>query len=219
VLADRREPPRVGGRVDRLQAADADVGVDLRRGQLLMAQDLLEGADVRPMFQHQGRHRVPEQVAGTLLLQARPVHVVRRQPRHPHQAERTAPGGQEQGAVVLAPRQPWPGHLGVGLDPGQRPVPDGDHPILAALALPDHDAAPLEIHVPGVEVDQFRSPHPRAVEGLQDGLVPQADEHPGVGQRQHGFRFPGKLALCPSQAHQTFCRVRILSPPGNTNLV
>jgi hypothetical protein len=34
-----------------------------------MAQDLLEGTDVRPMLQHQRRHRVPEQVAGIRHIQ------------------------------------------------------------------------------------------------------------------------------------------------------
>jgi len=155
----------VGGRVDLLQPADADVGVDLGRGQFRVAQDLLERPQVRPVLQHQRRHRVPEQVAGNLLLLAHLVHVVHHQAGHPHQAERATPGGQEQGAVILAPDQPWPSPFTVGLDPGQRPVADGDHPVLAALPLPDHDAAPFVLHVLEPQVDQLSPPHPRAVEG------------------------------------------------------
>ena len=51
------------GAVDLFQQADRDVRVDLRGGQVGVAEHLLDEADVGAAFQHQRRHRVAEQMA------------------------------------------------------------------------------------------------------------------------------------------------------------
>lgn len=61
----------MGRRVDLLQCADGDVGIDLRGLQLHMAEDFLNEPDVGPVLVHQRSHRVPEQVTGPGLAQLR----------------------------------------------------------------------------------------------------------------------------------------------------
>ena len=49
--------------VDFLQLFDGDFGVDRRRVQLLMSEQLLDVTDVGPVFQHVRRAGVPQSVA------------------------------------------------------------------------------------------------------------------------------------------------------------
>ena len=48
--------------VDQQQLLDRQVRVALRGGQTLMAQELLNDAEVRPSFEHVGRTHVPQGV-------------------------------------------------------------------------------------------------------------------------------------------------------------
>ena len=53
----------VGGAAHGGRATVDDVGVDHRRGNIAVAQKLLNGADVVPVFEQVGRERVPKGVA------------------------------------------------------------------------------------------------------------------------------------------------------------
>ena len=59
---------RVGRIVDLAEVVDGDVGVDLRRVQILMTQQRLNAPQVRSVLQHQRRCRVTEDVARTPLV-------------------------------------------------------------------------------------------------------------------------------------------------------
>jgi len=50
-------------RVDVFQVLDADVGVDLSRGDFCMAEQLLDAANVGAVFEHLGCGGVTEEVA------------------------------------------------------------------------------------------------------------------------------------------------------------
>jgi len=63
VRKDLFQAGRMGQRVDFLQLADADLGVNLRGAQLGVAKHLLNEPDVGPVFQHQRGHRMPKQMA------------------------------------------------------------------------------------------------------------------------------------------------------------
>ena len=56
--------------MDLLELFDGDMGVDLGRLELGVAERLLDEADVGAPFEDQRRHHVPEEVTGTLLLDA-----------------------------------------------------------------------------------------------------------------------------------------------------
>jgi hypothetical protein len=50
-----------------LQLPNRHLRVNLRRRQLCMPKHRVDEPDIRPVFQHQRRHRVPEQVATARL--------------------------------------------------------------------------------------------------------------------------------------------------------
>jgi hypothetical protein len=54
------QPGRVGQRVDFLELADADLGVDGRRFELDMPEHRLKEPHVGPVFEHESRARVAE---------------------------------------------------------------------------------------------------------------------------------------------------------------
>lgn len=62
-------------RTDLPQLFNRHLGVDLRRGQITVAQHGLDKADIRPIAQHVGRHRVAEQVADAGFVDAGSVEV------------------------------------------------------------------------------------------------------------------------------------------------
>ena len=82
-MAGGNHTARMRGGVDVLEFADRDLRVNLRGGQVGVAQHGLDEADVGPVLQHQGRHRVAEQVAGAGLADASTVDVVAHQLREP----------------------------------------------------------------------------------------------------------------------------------------
>ena len=59
----------MGGGVYLLEHPDGDLGVDLGGGEVGMAKHGLDEPDVGPAFEHQRRHGVPEQMAGTALAE------------------------------------------------------------------------------------------------------------------------------------------------------
>ena len=67
------------GPVDFLKLADRHMGVDLRGLQIGVAEHRLNETGVGAAFEHQRRHRVPEHVARSLLVDFRRLHV------HAHQ--------------------------------------------------------------------------------------------------------------------------------------
>jgi len=61
---------RMRAHVDFLELLDGDLGIDLGRVQALMAEHLLDVADVGAVFQHFGGHGVAEEMTGARLLNA-----------------------------------------------------------------------------------------------------------------------------------------------------
>ena len=57
----------MAGAVNLLQLLNADLGVNLGGGQFGVAEQLLDEADVGPVFEHQGGTGVPQRIS-TLLI-------------------------------------------------------------------------------------------------------------------------------------------------------
>ena len=85
------------------QPVYCDLGVDGRRIEALVAEELLDVADVGPTLQHVGRTGVPQEVAGTATGEARQAHPAGDQVREDVRAKRLAVARQEER-----------GHAGVG---------------------------------------------------------------------------------------------------------
>ena len=54
----------MGQRMHFFELADADVRVNFRRGQLRVAQDRLDEADIGAIGEHMSRHRMAKEVRG-----------------------------------------------------------------------------------------------------------------------------------------------------------
>ena len=96
------------GRVDLLQGADGDLRIDLRRADIFVAEDRLDVPDVGPVFVHQRRHRVAQQVTRSGLPGARRDDAFPHRPRQMVAAERLILVGQEHAEVVRLDGEFWP---------------------------------------------------------------------------------------------------------------
>ena len=82
--------------VNLLKLFDADFGVNGRGVELLVAEQLLDEPDVRPVFQHVRRAGVPQDVAAAFALQPGLAQPRRHHARDHVGIERPAVAGQEQ---------------------------------------------------------------------------------------------------------------------------
>ncbi len=78
------------GVVDLAQSVDRDVGVDLRRVQIRMSQERLQGTQVGPVLQHERRRRVAQHVAATGLGDPRSGQVIANHQRQERRLHRKA---------------------------------------------------------------------------------------------------------------------------------
>ncbi|MCY1304003.1 hypothetical protein D9M70_537370 [compost metagenome] len=139
-----------------------------------MTEHGLDKAHVGTVLQHQRGHGVAKQMATATLADVGFFDVLAYQLGQPVGAEGFALLGQKQGAIVQAQNKMRPDVVAVFGDPRQRPLADGDHPILLALALADHHRAALVIDGAPAQADQFHAAHAGRVEGFQHGAVADA---------------------------------------------
>jgi len=118
-----------------LQGPDGDVGIDLGRLQLHMAEDFLDEADVGSVLVHQGRHRVAEETASAGLSQHRRVDPGLHIRGQMVAAERLPAGREEDGHIVRFQDELRTGFVDVFPEPSDGPLPDGNIAVFLALAL------------------------------------------------------------------------------------
>ena len=154
------EAGRMGGGVDLLELADGDLGVDLRGGEFGVAEELLDKADVGPVFVHERGAGVAQEVAAAGLAQFGGVDVVAHELGEAVGREGFAQVRGEQRAVVGSSGQRGAGVGEVALDPADGAFADGDHAVFFAFALADHERAPVGIQVVEFQADQLHAAHP-----------------------------------------------------------
>ena len=125
------------GRVHVLEDTNAHEGIDLRRGQVPMAEHGLNEANITAILQHQRRHRVPEEMAGAGLAHLAGIDVATHQLREAFTAEGFAMMRQEEDVpCLIADQKPWTYLKEIALHPDQGTITDGNDSVLLALALP-----------------------------------------------------------------------------------
>ena len=147
--------------VNLLKLLDADLGVNRRRVELFMPQQLLDEPDVRPVFQHVRRAGVPQDVAAAFALQPG-----LGQPRGHHAGhdigiERPAVAGQEQRLRARVQAQTRTHGLQVMLQPVNGPCADGHDAIFFPFAQTDMQRAPFGVHVGQVNAAKLGAPDAR----------------------------------------------------------
>src|SRR5215208_37398 len=168
--------------VDGAQVLAVDVGVDLRRGDVGVAEHLLHGAQVGAALQQVGGEGVAERVGRDVLLDSGSLDVLLQDLPGAHAGEGRAAGVEQQDPLPLPRLQPG-AHLaevdGHGADGS---APDRHQPLFAALAE-DANQAVLHQDVAHPEGDPLGDAEPGAVAQLQEGAVAE-DER--VVQRRGG---------------------------------
>ncbi len=171
-----------------------------------MAEHLLHGAQVGPVFQKVRGKGMAQRVRRDLLGDARLAGVLLDDLPEPLPREAPAVVVDEQGLFPLAAQQHRPGPLdvparGVDGDPAE-----GDDPLLRSLA---HalEVGHVQIDVVQVQRHQLRHAQTRRVQQLQHRLVAQAGRRARIGHRQQALHFLHRQHL--GQALLQFGRLEV----------
>src|SRR6185437_10102312 len=171
--------------VDRLDALDARMGVDLRRRNGGVAEKLLHGAEVGAGVQQVRREGVAQRVHGEAgvfidLAEKRGDGVL-------HGAHANAPAGaaqKERGAIDASPAAEHARELvAPGLVVPEREhgvVAHGDDALLASLAAQLH-LLRYQVQVAAVDPGEFGEAHARGVEQLEHREIADVNEAPAPG--------------------------------------
>ena len=161
--------------VNPLEVPDGDVSVQRRRPEVLVPQHLLDDPHVGPVLQHEGSHRVPQEMTTPPPPESRPLQRRRHQLAHLRRAQRIAADRHEAPLHPGGSHVPGPSVPKVGLQATQGPTPDRNHPVPVTLAVAHQERAPFPIDVPELEVHQFAPTEAGGIEHFEDGPVPEAD--------------------------------------------
>ena len=139
--------------VDFAQAGGADVRVDLRRHQALVAEQFLHAADVGAAVEQVRGEAVSQRVRGGAPIQARLLQVLLQHPRHAARGEAVAELVEEQRAFGTLPARQGP-RSHPAHDRSHRPAAQGRQSFAAPLAADAHQPA-VEVQVVVVDRHQF----------------------------------------------------------------
>lgn len=146
--------------IDTLEPFDRDGSVDLRGGELAVAEELLHAAEVGAVVEEMGREGVAQLVGSEAGVEPGGSEVALEQELDGAAVELFALGGDEEDVVVEG------AGVEIGLERADRGAADRAHALLAAFAE-DADGALPEIEVAALEGHQFRETQPGAVEDFQ----------------------------------------------------
>src|SRR5687768_10244530 len=138
--------------VNRPQILPVDMGVELRRRNVGVAEHLLDGAQVGASLEKVRRERVPQSVRGDVLRDPGPLDVLSKDLPRAHPREGLAAGVQQELALPMTTLEPRPklakvhGHCTNGA------ASHGDEALLAALPE-DADDPFLEENVANAQLD------------------------------------------------------------------
>src|SRR5512137_1562728 len=148
--------------VDAAKPVPADVGIDLRRRDLAVAEHELDRAQVRPALEQVRRERMPEDVGTDLGGQAGGRGVLAEKLPDPLPGERAAAPRQEK-LLPRAALDARPDLSEIALDRGAGRTAERHDPFLAALAAADEEAV-LEVDLGELQGGQLGDPQAGAVE-------------------------------------------------------
>ncbi len=164
--------------VDPGQVLEVQVGVDLRGGNVGVAEQLLHRAQVAGGFQHVAGKRVAQQVRVDM-----PRHALLQRQRFQAQLHRAR---VDRRAAATAENRAVRRHAlrrAEGAQRGDRMPTDRQHARLAALAEHAHFAA-LQIQLQPAQPDQLGQAQPAGVEQLQHRTVAQRQPAAAVASHQ-----------------------------------
>lgn len=188
----------VGGVVDLFHTGGGDVGVDLGGGEVGVAEELLDAAEVGSVVEEVGGEAVAQFVGTDLELDAGTAQVFLEQVVDGAGGDAAAEFAEKEGALMDS------GGVAVVLDGAEGGRADGAEAVLAAFAG-DAEGLVDDVDVSDVEFHQFVQAEAGAVEELENGGV--AGGGPGGGAlRAFGREGEGKreelLDLAEGENHR-----------------
>jgi hypothetical protein len=182
---------RMCSRVNLPETGDGNPGIELRRREGRMPQQLLDKADVGPVLQHVRSAGMPKQVARAGCREARADDVLANHVAQPISFESFAEVRQEQGVIGHWRKQARPDPSKVVSDPSRGTRAQGNDSVSPAKA--------------------------GGIQRLQDRPVPHARGQMGVRLPQHASyfvdgRYPARKAAWLARQHQRFTRVVLHEP-------
>ena len=153
-----------------LQPLPGDMGVDLSRRDVGMAEHDLDGSQVRTMFEEVTRKGMSQRVGIDLFPDARcQAEALDDLPETLSREGLSARIEEQVGcAPLLQEGRPPVGH--VFLKGFQGLGSHGDHPFLGPFSQGSHITG-LHVHIADLEIDQFGDSQPCSIEEFQHGLV------------------------------------------------
>jgi hypothetical protein len=158
--------------VDAQKAVDIDVGIALSRRQRAVAQQFLNGSQVRARLEEMGGEAVPQRVWVDPGGKSCPFDMTVDDTTHRPCAEATTSVVEEDG---LSGRVRYLEPEAVpGLEPSTKGmasrISERHHPFLVAFSHHPKDAA-LEVDIGPLETDQLTYPQAGGIQHLQNGMI------------------------------------------------
>jgi len=149
------------------------MGVDLRRVDVRMAQNLLNASHIGPLFEKVGGARMAQEMRGNGRIEAQLAVPSPEDLGDGTDLEAAPEGGDEEGRTPAL--QPGPGLAKIGVQGFESLGADRGQAALAALAPPDekHPTGPVAVFE--IQGAAFGPSDSRAVEGFEEGPIPEPD--------------------------------------------
>ena len=179
----------VAAGVDLAEFLDVDVGVNLGRFHPGVAEHFLHVADVGTAAVHVGGARMSPEMAGAGFVDAAAFEELFDPVAEVGGSESFAVAGEEEGGFLRQVVDEWARLGEEAVEPGGGALADGQHAVLAVLALADEEGAGVGIVVAVVELGHFAPANAGGVEEFEDGAVAQAEGIGGVGDGEKALDF------------------------------
>src|SRR5688572_3728528 len=162
--------------VDGLQPLPVDVGVDLRGGDLGMAEHLLHVAEVGPSLHQMRGEGMADGVGEDAAVDARPLRPLLQDPPDADAGQLPALAADED---LLAGGVPASA-VDIGAEEVDGPTSHGHDPLLGALAE-DAEVARVEVEVGEAERGDLAGAEAAGVEQLDEGAIAEIETGGGLG--------------------------------------
>src|SRR6185437_9981976 len=169
------------------QVFAVQVGVDLGRGDTLVTEHLLHGAEIGAAFDQVGRERMPEGMGRDTFGNPRLPDKVFQQEEDHHPGEPATPAVEEKDVFVTGFRRHMhPDLVLVDADVFDGGIADRYEAFFIAFA-DDPDIAFAEIETGDADTNRLADPQTAAVHGFQDGFIAAAFGFAEIDSADDGF--------------------------------
>src|SRR5206468_6814116 len=128
--------------MDGAEVVPIDVGVELRRGEVGVAEHFLHGAQVGPALEQMGGERMAERVRRDALAQSRTARIDLDDAPGPDARQRRAASIEKKNTSALAAIEPGSDFADVRRDPPQRGLAERNDALLPAFSEHAHNPLP-----------------------------------------------------------------------------